>query len=83
MRNEGLREQLVLAKERVKMLQEQLAAAKPKRTVKQYTLDGVFVAEHKSCAAAAEAIGNRATRQDISLAARGKAHAAGGYRWKW
>lgn len=58
-------------------------APKPKRTLHQYTLDGELVATHKSCAAAAEATGNRATRQDISLAARGKAHAAGGYRWQW
>lgn len=64
------------------LLAEAVSILTPK-LLKQYTLDGVFVAEHKNCAVASRAIGNRATRQDISLAARGKAHAAGGYRWKW
>lgn len=62
---------------------EELLTLKPKRTVKQYTLDGGLIAEYKNCAVASRAIGNRVTRQDISLAARGKAHAAGGYRWEW
>lgn len=53
------------------------------RVLHQYTLDGELVATHKNCADASRAIDSRATRQDISLAARGKAHAAGGYRWQW
>ena len=71
------------ARAQVRYLIDARLPLKPKRTLRQYTLDGELVATHKNCADASRAIDGRATRQDISLAARGKAHAAGGYRWQW
>ena len=54
------------------------------KSVKQFTLDGVFVAEHTSIAIAMRALtGKRGSVSNISNVCNGKWPTAYGYKWEW